>query len=76
MGKDQETYAQHAVDLRVQVLEVHICEIFNLELHAGGNDDLLGVVVDVQDAKTLLQLLNLGLFIAGIGLLFHQLSFV
>lgn len=55
MGEDEEVDAEHAVDLRTQILKVYIGEALDLELHAGGHDDLLGAFFHVHDAETSLQ---------------------
>lgn len=54
MREDEETNAEYAVDLSTEVLEVNLCEIFDLELDAGRYEELLHVFVDVEHAETLL----------------------
>jgi hypothetical protein len=61
MREDEKIDAEHPVDPRTQVLEVNIRKIFYLELHASRNEDLLRVLVDVQHAETLLEVLHLDL---------------
>jgi hypothetical protein len=63
MGEDEEVDAEDAVDLRAQVFKVYLCESFDLELDARGHDDLLGVLVDVQDAEASLEGLDVELAI-------------
>lgn len=68
MGEDEEADAEDAADLRTEVLEVDIGEVFYLELDAGGDHDLVWVLVDVQDTETLLELLDLLLGRSGSAL--------
>lgn len=61
VGEDEEVDTEDAVDLRTQVFKVYLCESLDLELHAGGHDDLLGVLVHMQDAETSLEGLDVEL---------------
>lgn len=72
VGEDEETDAEHSVDLCAQILEIDICEIVYLELDAGGHYDLLRLFVQVQNAEALLNLLYLGL--TGLGCRFGYLG--
>lgn len=53
MREDEEAYTEDAVDLSAEVFEVHFCEVFDLELDAGRNEELLHVFVDVEHAEAL-----------------------
>ena len=63
MSKNEKTYAEHPVDLRTQVLEVDLCEVFYFELDAWWHEYLLGMFVEGEDPEALLE--GLDLLLAG-----------
>lgn len=59
MRKNKEADTEYAIDLRTEILEVDIGEVFYFELHARWHEELLHVTVYVEHAEALLDAVDL-----------------